>query len=77
MQLVMVDQFVLDIVSQESHAGGLATVWITSLDCLCLILLKKRVKTLNNWTRVPLNQGVGCLRMCHSIYRISWEIEVN
>jgi hypothetical protein len=32
MQLVMVDQFVLDIVSQESHPGRLATVWRTSLD---------------------------------------------
>jgi hypothetical protein len=32
MQLVMVDQYVLDFVSQESHPGWLATVWITSLD---------------------------------------------
>jgi hypothetical protein len=32
MQLVMVDQIVLDFVSQKSHAGRLATVWITSLD---------------------------------------------
>jgi hypothetical protein len=31
MQLVMVDQIVLDIVSQTSHPGWLATVWITSL----------------------------------------------
>jgi hypothetical protein len=31
MQLVMVDQIVLDIVSQKSHPGWL-TVWITSLD---------------------------------------------
>jgi hypothetical protein len=31
-QLVMVDQFVLDVVSQKSHAGKLSTVWITSLD---------------------------------------------
>jgi hypothetical protein len=29
MQLVMVDQIVLDIVSQKSHPGRLATVWIT------------------------------------------------
>jgi hypothetical protein len=28
----MVDQIVLDILSQKSHAGKLATVWITSLD---------------------------------------------
>jgi hypothetical protein len=28
----MVDQILLDIVSQKSHAGKLATVWITSLD---------------------------------------------
>jgi hypothetical protein len=27
-----VDQFGLDIVSQDSHPGRLATVWITSLD---------------------------------------------
>jgi hypothetical protein len=32
MQLVMVDQIVLDIVSQKSHAGKLVTVWRTSLD---------------------------------------------
>jgi hypothetical protein len=32
MQLVMVDQIELDIVSQKSHTGRLATVWITSLD---------------------------------------------
>jgi hypothetical protein len=34
MQLVMVDQFVLNFVSQESHPGRLATVWITSLDLM-------------------------------------------
>jgi hypothetical protein len=28
----MVDQIVLEIVSQKSHPGWLATVWITSLD---------------------------------------------
>jgi hypothetical protein len=28
----MVDQFGLDCVSQKSHPGWLATVWITSLD---------------------------------------------
>jgi hypothetical protein len=28
----MVDQIVLGVVSQESHPGWLATVWITSLD---------------------------------------------
>jgi hypothetical protein len=32
MQLVVVDQIVLDILSQKSHPGKLATVWITSLD---------------------------------------------
>jgi hypothetical protein len=32
MQLFMVDQFLLDIVSQKSHPGRLATVWSTSLD---------------------------------------------
>jgi hypothetical protein len=32
MQLVMVDQIVLDFVSQKSHPGRLATVWGTSLD---------------------------------------------
>jgi hypothetical protein len=32
MQLFMVDQIVLEIVSQKSHPGWLATVWITSLD---------------------------------------------
>jgi hypothetical protein len=39
----MVDQIELDIVSQKSHPGRLATVWSTSLD-LCLILLKKQGK---------------------------------
>jgi hypothetical protein len=43
MQIFMVDQFVLDILSQKSHAGRLATVWITSVD-LSLILLKKQGK---------------------------------
>jgi hypothetical protein len=76
MQLFMVDQIVLDIVSQESHPGRLTTVWITGLDFM-LDSLEKRVKMLNNWTRVPLNQGVGCFRMCHSIYRISWEMKVD
>jgi hypothetical protein len=32
MQLVMMDQIVLDVVSRKSHPGRLATVWITSLD---------------------------------------------
>jgi hypothetical protein len=32
MQLGMVDQIGLDVVSQKSHPGWLATVWITSLD---------------------------------------------
>jgi hypothetical protein len=32
MYLDMVDQIELEIVSQESHPGRLATVWITSLD---------------------------------------------
>jgi hypothetical protein len=32
MQLVVVDQFVLSVVSQRSHPGKLATVLITSLD---------------------------------------------
>jgi hypothetical protein len=62
MQLFMVDQFGLDFVSQESHPGRLATVWITSLDFM-LDSLEKRVKTLNNWTRVPLNQPLSCFRM--------------
>jgi hypothetical protein len=31
MQLVMVDQIVLAIVSQKSHPGRLATVWSNSL----------------------------------------------
>jgi hypothetical protein len=38
---------------------------------------KNRVKTLSNWTRVSLNRGLSCLQMCHSIYRISWGIEVD
>jgi hypothetical protein len=62
MQLVMVDQIVLDVVSQKSHPGKLSMVWITSLDFM-LDSLEKRVKTLNNWTRVPLNQGLGYFRM--------------
>jgi hypothetical protein len=76
MQLVMVDQFVLDFVSQESHPGRLATVWITSLDFM-LDSVKKRGKTLNNWTRVSLNRALGCLWMCHSIYKISRGMKVD
>jgi hypothetical protein len=76
MQLVMVDQIVLDIVNQKSHPGRLATVWITRLDFM-LDSLEKRVKTLSNWTRVPLNRALGNLWMCHSIYRIPWEMEVD
>jgi hypothetical protein len=72
----MMDQIVIDVVSQKSHPGKLSMVWSTSFD-LMLDSLKKRVKTLNNWTRVPLNQKLGCLRMCYSIYRVSWEIEVD
>jgi hypothetical protein len=41
MQLVMVDQFLLDIVSQKSHPGRLTTVWITSLDFMLDSLEKK------------------------------------
>jgi hypothetical protein len=41
MQLVMVDQIVLDVVSQRSHPGWLATVWITSLDFMLDSLEKK------------------------------------
>jgi hypothetical protein len=41
MQLVMVDQIVLDFVSQKSHAGRLATVWITSLEFMLDSLEKK------------------------------------
>jgi hypothetical protein len=41
MQLYMVDQFVLDIVSQKSHPGWLATEWITSLDFMLDSLEKK------------------------------------
>jgi hypothetical protein len=41
MQLVMVDQIVLDIVSQKSHPGRLATVWITSLDFMLDSVEKK------------------------------------
>jgi hypothetical protein len=37
----MVDQIVLDIVSQESHPGWLATVWITSQDFMVDSLEKK------------------------------------
>jgi hypothetical protein len=32
MQLVMVDQIVLDVVSQKSHPGWLATVWRNGID---------------------------------------------
>ena len=41
MHLVMVDQFVLDIMSQKSHPGWLATVWITSLDFMLDSVEKK------------------------------------
>jgi hypothetical protein len=41
MQLYMVDQIVLDVVSQKSHPGWLATVWITSLDFMLDSLEKK------------------------------------
>jgi hypothetical protein len=41
MRLVMVDQIVLDVVSQKSHPGWLATVWITSLDFMLDSLEKK------------------------------------
>jgi hypothetical protein len=41
MQLVMVDQFALDDVSQKSRAGWLATVWITSLDFMLDSVEKK------------------------------------
>jgi hypothetical protein len=41
MQLFMVDQIVLDIVSQKSHPGRLATVCITSLDFMLDSLEKK------------------------------------
>jgi hypothetical protein len=37
----MVDQIVLDVVSQKSHPGWLATVWITSLDFMLDSLEKK------------------------------------
>ena len=40
MQLVVVDQIELDIVSQKSHAGRLATVWITSLDFMLVSVEK-------------------------------------
>jgi hypothetical protein len=43
MQLAMVDQIVLDIVSRKSHPGRLATVWITSLDYM-LDSVEKKVK---------------------------------
>ena len=41
MQLVVVDQIVLDILSQKSHPGKLATVWITSLDFMLDSAIKK------------------------------------
>jgi hypothetical protein len=41
MQLYMVDQIVLDVVSQKSHPGWLATVWITSLNFMLDSLEKK------------------------------------
>jgi hypothetical protein len=41
MQLVMVDQIVLGVMSQKSHPGRLATVWITSLDFMLDSLEKK------------------------------------
>jgi hypothetical protein len=41
MQLVMVNHIVLDVVSQKSHPGWLATVWITSLDFMLDSLEKK------------------------------------
>jgi hypothetical protein len=41
MRLVMVDQFVLNVVSQKSHPGRLATVWITSLDFMLDSVEKK------------------------------------
>jgi hypothetical protein len=41
MQLFMVDQFGLEIVSQKSHPGWLATVWITSLDFMLDSVEKK------------------------------------
>ena len=37
----MVDQIVLDIVSQKSHPGRLATVWITSPDFMVDSVEKK------------------------------------
>jgi hypothetical protein len=37
----MVDQIVLDILSQKFHPGWLATVWITSLDFMLDSLEKK------------------------------------
>jgi hypothetical protein len=37
----MVDQVVFDIVSRESHAGKLVTVWSTSLDFMLDSLEKK------------------------------------
>jgi hypothetical protein len=37
----VVDQIVLDVVSQESHPGWLATVWSTSLDFMLDSLEKK------------------------------------
>jgi hypothetical protein len=41
MQLFMVDQIVLDVVSQSSHPGRLATVWSPSLDFMLDSLEKK------------------------------------
>jgi hypothetical protein len=57
----MMDQFGLNDMSQNSHPGRLATVWITTLDFMCNSVKKNRVKTLNNWTRVPLNRALGSL----------------
>jgi hypothetical protein len=37
----MVDQIVIDIASQESHAGKLVTVWSTSLDFMVDSVEKK------------------------------------
>jgi hypothetical protein len=62
MQLFMVDQFGLDFVSQESHPGWLATVWITSLDFM-LDSVEKTGKNAEQLDTVSLNQGLGCLWM--------------
>jgi hypothetical protein len=40
----MVDQFGLNVVSQKSHPGRIATVWITSLDFMIDSLEKKSKK---------------------------------